>query len=210
VTLANFLQHCPCAIALECYYFRVPSLIIDALRGDCNILKLYLGRVPDIDGLVQALAENKSLVSLYFTDIRISDDIWTELCHSLSRHPKLESLNLDRTFPCELPDQHSNERRTRRTNIFLQMLQTNTVLQQLDAQSGARHHNDEFDDGVLADVIRPYFRHLRHVRDFDNYRGPLHAQVLARALYKVNDSPALVWKLIRNNLSTILGFEEDN
>jgi hypothetical protein len=91
------------------------------------------------------------------------------------------------------------------------MLQTNTVLQKLYApRYGRDPQYHEFDGRILADVIRPYFRRLRHVRAFGNYRGPLYAQVLARALYKVNDSPALVWMVIRNNISTLLESEEGN
>jgi hypothetical protein len=213
VTVANFLQRCQCAFALYCHRFPVPSLILGAIRGDCNIAELHLTQMLDIDGLVRALADNRSLVRLAFSNIFISDDNWTVLCQSLSRHPKLEYLELFWTFP--FSHQHSNdatsERLTRRTDVFLQMLQTNTVLQELNApRYEPDPRNDEFDERILADVIQPYFRHVRHVRAFGNYRGPLHAQVLARALYKVNESPALVWMLIRNNMSPILGFEEDN
>jgi hypothetical protein len=210
-TLANFLQRCQCAVFLRCYMYPVPSLIIDALRGDCNIVELYLQLVPDIDGLVRALAENKSLVRLDISDTRISDSSWTVLCQSLSRHPKLESLSLLHTFPCELLDQNSDERKTSRTKVFLKMLQTNTVLQELnDPGSWVGNPDDEFDERILVDVIQPYFRRLRHVRAFGNYHGPLYAQAIARALHNVNDSPALVWMLIRNNMSTIMGIEEDN
>jgi hypothetical protein len=216
VTLANFLQRCQCAIVLYCKRFPVPSLIVDALRGDCNIVELHLQQVPDIDGLVRALAENKSIVRLNFSDTRISDSGWVVLCQSLSRHPKLEALSLLHTFPRELQDQHSNERLTRRTDVFLKMLQTNTVLEELNAprnwasNNWVSNPNDEFDERILADVIQPYFRRLRHVRAFGNYHGPLYDQVLARALYKVDNSPALVWMLIRNNMSIVLEFEEDN
>jgi hypothetical protein len=96
------------------------------------------------------------------------------------------------------------------------MLQVNTVLRDLDAQTG-RYENvasprfdAEFDERILVDVIQPYFRHLPQVRDFVLHRGPGYAEVLAPALYKVKDSPTLVWMLIRSNIPTILGVEEDN
>jgi hypothetical protein len=212
VTVANFFQFCQCAIALRCFVFPVPSLILDAFRGDCNIVELHVGQVPDIDGLVRTLVENKSLVRLHFVCTTIRDDNWTELCHSLSSHPKLEYLYLFRTFPRELTDQHSSERKARRTKVFLTMLQTNIVLQELNAFRYERdpHDNDEFDQRILADVIQPYFRRLPHVRAFGKYRGHGYAQVLARALYKAGDSPALLGMLIRNNIPTILGLGEDN
>jgi hypothetical protein len=109
--LANFLQRCRCAIALKCSLFPVPSLILDALRGDCNIVELSLDNgVPDIDGLVRVLVDNKSLVRLSF-HIRISDDNWKLLCQSLSIHPKLEFLRLNG------PNRRTNESKTRRTKI---------------------------------------------------------------------------------------------
>jgi hypothetical protein len=215
LTVANFLQHCQCAIVLNCQRFPLPSLILDALRGDCNIVELHLTTMIDIDGLVRTLAWNKSLVRLAISAVFISDENWTVLCHSLSRHPKLEYLELFWTFPFRINMEDSNdatsERLTRRTGVFLKMLQTNTVLQELNApRYEPDPRNDEFDKRILADVIQPYFCRLRHVRAFGTYRGPLYAQVLARALYKVHDSPALVWMLIRNNISTILELEENN
>jgi hypothetical protein len=206
VTVASFLQSCQCAIVLHCRSLPVPSpLIIDALKEDCDIVELYLHQVPDIDGLVRALAKNKSLVRLSFVGIRISDDNWTVLCRSLSRLPKLEYLRLSPTFPLGL-DHNSNESKTRRTNVFLKMLQANTVLQELEASRYVTSPlYDEFDERILVDVIQPYFRRLPHVRAFGKYRGPEYARVLARALYKVNDSPALTWMLIRSNIPALLG-----
>jgi hypothetical protein len=89
------------------------------------------------------------------------------------------------------------------------MLQTNTVLQERDTRRAIAedpHDDDEFDERILAEVIQPYFRRLPHVRAFGKYRGPGYPQVLARALYKVDDSPALLGMLIRNNIPTIMGF----
>jgi hypothetical protein len=175
------------------------------LRGNFNITVLVLQIVPDIDELVRALAENKSLVRLAFRVVRISDDNWTVLCHSLSRHPKLEFLHLFKTFSLG-PDRNSNESKTRRTNVFL-------VLQKLETPRDVEStgYDDAFDECILAAVIQPYFRHLPHVRAFcRQHGGPTYAKVLALALKKVNDSPALTWMLIRGNIPTILGLQEGN
>jgi hypothetical protein len=215
-TVADFLQRCQCAIILSLFHClfplqTVPSLILDVLRGDCNVVKLVIFDVPDTDGLVRVLAENKTLVRLECWNTHISDDNWTVLCHSLSRHPKLEFLRLFCTFPCR-PYLLSNERKTCRTNVFLKMLQANSVLQELDAgrYSGRDALCDEFDERILSDVIQPYLRRVPHVRAFGNNRGPGYDQLLASALYKVCDSPALVWTLIRSSIPTILESQEDN
>jgi hypothetical protein len=217
-TIAEFLQRCQRTIILRVFYIEtVPSPILDVLRGDCNIVELevlhFEVEVSDIDGLVRALAENKSLVRLIFFYIQISDDNWTVLCQSLSRHPKVEYLELFRTFP-HVPDLHNNERKTRRTNSFLKMLQANTALQELDIpRSPSNFVNsryNEFDERILSDVIQPYLRRLPHVRALGNNRGPGYDQLLARALHKVCDSPALVWTLIRSSIPTILESGEDD
>jgi hypothetical protein len=212
-TVADFLQRCQCAIILSLFHClfplqTVPSLILDVLRGDCNVVKLVIFDVPDTDGLVRVLAENKTLVRLAFYDARISDANWTILCQSLAGHPKLEYLRIFRTFR---PDRHSNERKTLRTNVFLKMLQANSVLQELDVPRYAVvPQYDEFDERILSDVIQPYLRRLPHVRAFGNNRGLGYDQLLAPALCKVIDSPALVWTLIRSSIPTILESQEDN
>jgi hypothetical protein len=205
VTVTTFLRRCQCAIVLFCSN-SCPSPVLDALREKCNIVVLCLHTVSTTDELFQALAENKSLVHLNFYETRISDDNWTVLCHSLSGHPKLESLGLLCTFPYRV-DKHSNEsNKTSRTNVFLKMLQANTVLQELDAGRSTvlGPQNDEFDESILTDVIQPYFRHLLHVRALGQTRGPVYAQVMALALSKVNDSPTLAWMIVCSSIPTIL------
>jgi hypothetical protein len=152
-------------------------------------------------------------VRLNFYDARISDANWTILCQSLAGHPKLEYLCIFRPFR---PDHHSNERKTLRTNVFLKMLQANSVLQELDVlRYAAVPQYDEFDERILSDVIQPYFCHLRYVRAFGDSRGPGYDQLLTPALSKVCvskvcESPALVWTLIRSSIPSILESEEDN
>jgi hypothetical protein len=85
------------------------------------------------------------------------------------------------------------------------MLQTDNVPQELEARTPTNPQFNEFDERILVGVIQPYFRRLRHVRAFEKYRGPGYAWVLARALHKVDDSPALSGMLIRSNIPNILG-----
>jgi hypothetical protein len=179
------------------------------LSGNSHIVDLVLDKVPDIDGLVLALGNNNSLLRLAFSNTLISEDKWTALCKSLASHSTLVHLRLHRTFPHE-PAGNSLERNAHRTSAFLQMLQANTALQELDARDGSSDPQDEFDERILVEVIQPYFRRLPHVRAFGKCRGPEYAQALARALYKVDESPALTWMLIRSNIPAILGMGEEN
>jgi hypothetical protein len=107
---------------------------------------------------------------------------------------------------------YSNENNIRRTDVFLKMLQANTVLQELRThRAGFLPYYYGFDERILVDVIQPYFRHLPHVRAFGRQNGsPYYAQVLPRALNKVDDSPTLVWMIVRGNIPTILGLQEGN
>jgi hypothetical protein len=150
-----------------------------------------------MSSLVRALATtNKSLESLVLCVTPISDENWPILCKSLLKHPTLKYLDLRDTGPRGAA-QDSNERQTRRahchTNAILKMLQANTVLQRLDLTPG------ECVECILLDVIEPYMGRLPDVRALNEYRGPMRAQLLGRALHTVNDNPALVWRLFSNN-----------
>jgi hypothetical protein len=206
-TVASFFQSCQCAVLLQCGKFPVSSpLIGDALRGDCDIVDLRLDNVSDVEGLVQVLGQNKSLVRLAFAAIRICDDSWTVLCQSLATHPKLKYLRLSRTFPPEPDRTSNNERKSRRTDVFLQMLQAkNNMLQELETRTVESYADDEFDERILS-IIQPFL----HVRAFAGKQtDPKHARLFARALCKVKlVSPELTWMLIRSHLPTILEFSK--
>jgi hypothetical protein len=73
------------------------------------------------------------------------------------------------------------------------MLQANTVLQWLELDP------DECVECIFSDVIEPYMRRLPDIHALNEYRGPMRAQLLGRALHTVNDTPALVWRLFSNN-----------
>jgi hypothetical protein len=229
-TVASFFQSCQCAVHLYCHTFSVPSpLVIDALSGECSIVDLRLDNVPNIYGLVRALAKNKSLVRLAFADIRICDDNWKVLCQSLATHPKLEYLRLSRTFAHEPDENSNNERKSRRTNVFLKMLQANYVLQELETRTLASHPHDEFDERIMS-VIQPFLRvrifagkhpSPEHSQLFarlfarvlpkvaGKYPDPEHARLFARAFRKLKlVSPELTWMLIRSNLPIILEFSK--
>jgi hypothetical protein len=140
-----------------------PPLISNALSGNCNVVDLALDKVPHIDGgLVPALGNNNSLLSLAFSDTVINEDNWTALCQLLASNSKLVHLRLHRTFPHE-PTGTCTKRKVLRDNAFLQMLLANTTLQELDARVRSFDPNPqgEFDEDTLSDVILPYLRRLR-------------------------------------------------
>jgi hypothetical protein len=202
--LTNFLQRCRGAINFQnCAVSHIP-LISDVLPGDCNIVELNLNRIIEVEhmsSLARALATNKSLECLVLYGIPISDEDWHILCKSLSRHPALEYLDLRFAGPWAAAVD-SNERQTRRahcrTNAILKMLQTNTVLQWLELDP------DECVGCIFSGVIEPYMRRLPDIHAFNEYRGPMRAQLLGRALRTVNDNPALVWRLLSKNMEFVI------
>jgi hypothetical protein len=162
----DFFQHCQCTLVLYCGAFTVPApLIRDALlRENCTIVHLILDRVPYFnDELLLALGDNNSLLSLTITDVLISDTHWGTLCLSLSVHPKLEYLRLLRTFPHD-PPETSDQRKVTRSDLFVVMLDANTVLQELDARGGTDRTQDEFVEITLSEVIQPLLRGRRAIR----------------------------------------------
>jgi hypothetical protein len=169
MAITHFFQYCQCAVILFCGAFRVSDYIIsDALRrGDSRIVDLVLDEVPNVDGdideLVRALGNNNSLLRLTIANILISEDQWTILCRSLSVHPTLEYLRLLRTFPHD-PPETSDQRKDTRTDLFVVMLDANTVLQELDARGGTDRTQDEFVEGTLSEVIQPLLRGRRAIR----------------------------------------------
>ncbi len=164
------------------------------------MVDLVVDKVPRIArGLVEALGENNSLLSLAFSNTVINEDNWTVLCQSLAGHSKLVRLRLHHTFPHE-PAGTCTERKVLRDNAFLQMLQANTALQELDARDESSDPRDEFDEDTLSDVILPYLQSLR------TFAGPDPSlDLFVHALSTVGlDNLNLAWMLIRSNLPTIL------
>jgi hypothetical protein len=206
ILVTNFFRSCQCAVALDYGRFPGPAPLVNvALSGNCNIVDLVLVNVPDVDGgLFQELGNNNSLLRLTFLDTLISEANWTALCQSLARHSTLGYLRLHRTFPHE-PADTSSVRKAHRTSAFLRMLQTNTALQELVASGEISDPRDEFDDGILMNVIQPCLS----VSAFAGADPSL--DVFVEALSTVQlDNIDLTWMLIRRYVPTILGFQQGN
>jgi hypothetical protein len=90
----------------------------------------------------------------------ISEALWTALCQSLAGNSTLVHLRLLRTFPHE-PAHNSEQRKIDRTRLFLEMLEVNTVLRELDSRGGRIRTADEFDERTLSDVIQSLLHHRR-------------------------------------------------
>jgi hypothetical protein len=196
--LKNFLSRDHGTTALHGCSRRIP-LLSDFLRGDSSIEELHIHGDKktvgdsDMSNLVRALATNQSLkvLRVHFNPIR--DENWVVLCQSLARHPKLKTLRLVGVLESSAPSNGFEKIITRRTEAVVEMLRVNTVLEDLYLLP------KDCDVHILRDVIRPYMHFLANIRALSESQRPGRAPVLARALYKANRCPALLWMLLSNN-----------
>jgi hypothetical protein len=199
-----FFRTCRGAIILQHCQQRSIPLISNILRGSSSLVNLSLWDygygyvdVPPLNSLFEAIATNTSLKVLSLRHKIIIDESWLILCHSITRHSTLETVDVRRTGH-HWPETGtpSDARKTLRTEAVLNVLQANTVLQDLYLT------DDEFDERVMSGVIRPYLRYLPRIRAFvGKYSNdPGHAKVLGRALHKVNTNPALIFLLLSTNV----------
>jgi hypothetical protein len=213
MVLEGFLLRCRGTIAFYHCKLTIP-LLSDVLRGNSCIEELHLGADPpdpgryqndspdindnDMPELLQALATNQNLKVMRMYLTYVSDENWILLCQLVGRHPALKTLTLTSkhslTGPYDAPGAIS---KIRRAKAVIEMLVANTALEVLFVS------DSECDKRILRDVIQPYTQNLANLRTFAEFPSLGQAPVLARALYKVNHSPALVWMLLSNNVAEL-------
>jgi hypothetical protein len=197
---------------------RTIPLLSDVLNGNSNIEELHLGGGPpdpriyqrespdiednDMSELVQALAANQNLKVLHVNLGDVSDENLILLCQLVGRHPTLKTLTLTSSFDGSYVSHRETRMvvcsasKTRRARAVVNMLVANTVLDELFVSPS------DCDERILGDVIHPYMQDLSNIRALAEFQSP-GAPVLARALYKANRSPALIWMLLSNNVAEL-------
>jgi hypothetical protein len=199
--VADFLRNCPWKIYLRCGRLGIRPLSY-MLVGETSVqlLRLYSETgnedscSEDLSCLFRALAKNRNLVSLDLWFIAISDANWSILCHSLTKHPTLRKLGLERTMPI---DADRIERKTRRSKEFLEMLKENTALETLNFGHG------ECDYRILSVIIRPYIWYRPLFSSLTKSSDPAVPQLLAQALRRVSDNPELLAMILLNNTEIV-------
>jgi hypothetical protein len=188
------------------------QIIASALTGNSRVTLFNpaYGWTDDAEKAVlfRALANNRGLVELNLYGHPISDENWTILCESLQAHPTLTNLNLCATVPTGAAIIFSDEQKTHRTRVLVEMMQHNTVLQTITTLS-----EDERDKQIYTEEIRPNL-------ETNLYRPRVHAikktldrpfreKVLGRAVYSVRSNPNLVWMLLSENVDAFVRSEEE-
>jgi hypothetical protein len=190
--LQTFLRNCQGAITLFKCTVDI-RLLSEVLREDSKVTELVMApqalNDANMTGFVDALKANKCLTEISFASNPLSDEHWIRMCQSIAQHPKLQKvcLRATRTNPS------TNENKVLRTNAVVRMLRDNYVLQHVELTPS------ECDERIQRDVILPYLKHARNIRELNDNREPMRAQLLGRAMRKVNNDPTLLWMVLSNN-----------
>jgi hypothetical protein len=178
--------------------------LADALRGSSRvtIFTPLLGRTSEEDchAFFQALAENEGLVTLDLSRVSISDENWDVLWQSVSRHPKLENIDMDTTNR-GLADVE----KTRRTHAIVDALRVNTVLHTI------RLCRNNCDLEILHNMVRPhllvnmYRPRAAAIATIAEERGIWQRKILGRALASVSSNPCPdpIWMIVSGNANVI-------
>jgi hypothetical protein len=179
-----------------------------ALSGNNSVKRLKFYHLPleDFRFLALALPGNMGIEHLTLRDFRMSDGIWSLLCRSLSRHPRVEFLSLAPNYH-HGPQPLSAISKTARMYAILQTLHHNTVLCTINAADDLR------DEAVYQNSILPRLEMNRTC--FEVQRQALkradpsiHPQLLGRALYVVQYNPNLVFHFLSENVPAFVRTEE--
>jgi hypothetical protein len=185
--------------------------ILCALSGNNSVKKLSFEYIVEekIHSLAHALPDNMGMEHLVFSHFEVSDETWSLLFRSLSRHPHLESLSiLSKSSTCNSRRQIlSAASKTTRMQAVLEMLRHNTVVRTIDLADNFR------DVEVYLCAILPRLEMNRscfEVQRLAVKRADLsiRPQLLGRALHVVRYNPNLVFLFLLENVPAFVRTEE--
>jgi hypothetical protein len=200
----------PAALSLRWASFDDHSFHIfcNAIRGNTSLRTLHLVHCcknsVQINALTAALADNHGLRELRFVSGGLADEYaFTGLCRAVGRHATLEVLE---TRSCVAPWQSlSLSRETTRCQQLLEMLQKNTVLQEI--RFDFQHRNDPDDPNLLAMralLLRNIYLRKRLPSLAAVYPSSTQLALVGRALHNVNHRPNELWLLLSGVLDFLL------
>jgi hypothetical protein len=178
--------------------------LADALQGNNSVTNLGLhGQCSDEERLVlvQALAENVGLVTLFFSAAPITGEIWIALWQSVAHHPKLEEIFLS-TYGSTWSDGPTDAQKTNRTQVMVDALHVNTVLLTIEL------NRVDYDENILDSTVYPLLlanKYRPRVRAIAQEEGARRRKLLGRALGSTSNKPSLIWMLLSGNANVRLG-----
>jgi hypothetical protein len=154
--------------------------------------------------LLQALPGNIGIEHLTLKHFQMSDETWSLIFRSISRHPRVGFLSLTNYRP--RPQRLSAASKTRRMNAILQMLQHNTVLRTIELPD-AFETEELYQNSVLPrlEMNRSCFEVQRQA--LKRADPSIRPQLLGRALYVVQYNPNLVFQFLLENVPAFVRTE---
>jgi hypothetical protein len=198
-------------IVTELHSCDVESSFLSALSGNNSVKKLSFMYMAEekIRSLAHALTGNMGIQHLTSDLLDVSDETWSLFFRSISRHPRVEVLDLAlHRSVYERRQPLSTETMTKRMNAVLQMLQHNTVVHTIDL---AEHFRDVemYQNAIIPrlEMNRSCFEvQRRAVKRADPAIRP---QLLGRVLYVVRYNPNLVFLFLSENVPAFIRAEEE-
>jgi hypothetical protein len=178
--------------------------LADALRGNKSVTIIALHEDCSNDErlvLVQALAENEGLVTLYLHSVTITDEIWIVLWQSVARHTKLEKIRLPQ-WSSTWTDGATDAQKSLRMQVMVDALRVNTVLHTIELNP------DDFEEDILVSTVHPLLlanRYRPRVGAIAEEEGPWRRKLLGRALGSISSNPSLIWMFLSGNANVRVG-----
>jgi hypothetical protein len=183
-------------------------IFCDAIRVNTSLRKLHLVHCcknsVQINALTAALADNHGLCELRLVSGGLADKYaFTGLCRAVDRHATLEVLE---TRSCVAPWQSlSLSRETARYKQLVEMLQKNTVLQEIRFDFQHRNaHDDANLRAIRALLLRNIYLRKRLPSLAAVYPSCTQLALVGRALHTVNHRPNEAWMLLSGVLDFLL------
>jgi hypothetical protein len=183
-------------------------IFCDVVRGNISLRTLHLVHScknnVQINALTAALAYNNGLRELRLVSGGLGDeDAFTGLCRVVGRHATLEVLEMR---SCVSPWQSlSLSRKTARCQQIVEMLQKNTVLQEI--RLDFQHGNDHDDPRLLAMkalLLRNVYLRKRLPSLAAVYPSSIQLALVGRSLHSVTQRPNELWMLLSGVLDCLL------
>jgi hypothetical protein len=200
----------PAALSLRWTSFDDHSfrMFCDAIRVNTSLRTLHLVHCcknsVQINALTVALTDNQGLCELRLVSGGLADEsVFRGLCRAVGRHATLEVLEMR---SCVAPWQSlSLSRETARYKQLVEMLQNNTVLQEIRFDFQQRNaHDDSSLLAMRALLLRNIYLRKRLPSLAAVYPSCTQLALVGRALYSVNHRPNELWMLLSGVMDFLL------
>jgi hypothetical protein len=204
-TFIEWLRHSQVVTKLE--RCKMEHIIISALTGNSSVKSLSIDattnayRDSHILSLARALPGNQGIENLSVS--LLSAKIWSLLLRSLWAHPRIQSVKL--SF---IPEVSAASKASIMVAV-LRLVQCNTVVHTIELPDHAK--DEEFFQSSIVPRLEMNRRCFEDQRQALTRADPsIRGQLLGRALHVVRSNPALLFRLLSENVPAFVLLEEDD